>query len=91
MYPYYFIPVVTLTYSRQDKLIEMLKSLEDVQHLHKVIVIWNNPVRPTSQTEWPSIGVPIEVQGFFVPFQYFVKLILPILENCSLSFGDNVT
>ena len=57
------IPVVTLTYSRQDLLIQMIKSLEGVRFLHKVIIIWNNPDRPTRNFKLPSIGVPIEVMA----------------------------
>ena len=50
-----------LTYDREAILIEALQRLSGLKYLHKVIVVWNHPVDPPVELEWPDIGVQIEV------------------------------
>lgn len=53
--------VVILTYDRNQVLLDALGRLKDLDHLAKVVVVWNNQVRPSSDLKWPDIGVPIDV------------------------------
>ena len=53
--------VVVLTYDRELILIESLQRLANLRYLNRVIVIWNNKVMPSSELEWPDIGVPLHV------------------------------
>ncbi len=38
-----------------------INDLRGLKHLDKVVVVWNNPVDPPSNTTWPHIGAPIVV------------------------------
>ena len=53
--------VVMLTYERNDVLVDALGRLKDLDHLAKVVVVWNNPDPPPSDLKWPEIGVSIDV------------------------------
>ena len=53
--------IVILTYNRELILVESLQRLSGLKYLNKVIVIWNNPAMPSSELEWPDIGVPLHV------------------------------
>eukprot|EP00795_Rhopilema_esculentum_P008515 gene8515-14514_t len=53
--------VVILTYDRELILVESLQRLSNLKYLNRVIVIWNNPIMPSKELEWPEIGVPIHV------------------------------
>lgn len=53
--------VILLTYERNTVLIQALDRLTDLDHLSKVIVVWNNPSPPPDNMQWPDIGVPLEV------------------------------
>ena len=53
--------VVILTYERNQVLIEAVTRLRDLDHLAKVVVVWNNPNPPPSSFKWPEIGVAIDV------------------------------
>ena len=53
--------IVMLTYERNLVLLQALDRLSDLDSLSKVIVVWNNPSPPTSDMQWPDIGVPLEV------------------------------
>lgn len=53
--------IVILTYDRELILVESLQRLSGLKYLNKVIVIWNNPIMPSSELEWPDIGVPLHV------------------------------
>ena len=50
-----------LTYERETVLIQALQRLKGIPFLNKVLVIWNNPVPPSTDLRWPDIGVPLEV------------------------------
>lgn len=53
--------VVMLTYERNEVLLQALERLSDLDGLSKVVVVWNNPSPPSSNMNWPDIGVPLEV------------------------------
>lgn len=53
--------VVVLTYDRNEVLVEALERLKDLDHLAKVVVVWNNPAPPPASVKWPDIGVPVDV------------------------------
>ena len=53
--------VVILTYDRNTVLLDALGRLKDLDHLAKVVVVWNNQVLPPSDLKWPDIGVAIDV------------------------------
>ena len=53
--------IVVLTYDRELILIESLLRLANLRYLNRVIVIWNNKLMPSSELEWPDIGVPLHV------------------------------
>lgn len=52
---------VILTYDRNDVLVDALLRLKDLDHLAKVVVVWNNHEPPPPVMKWPDIGVPIDV------------------------------
>ena len=58
--------VVVLTYDRELILIESLQRLANLRYLNRVIVIWNNKVMPSSELEWPDIGVPLHVCNLLI-------------------------
>lgn len=53
--------VIMLTYERNDVLLEALGRLKDLDHLAKVVVVWNNPSLPPAGIKWPEMGVPVDV------------------------------
>lgn len=53
--------VVVLTYERNNVLVDALLRLKDLDHLAKVVVVWNNPDLPLETMKWPEIGVPVDV------------------------------
>jgi len=53
--------VVMLTYEREQVLINSLARLYGLPYLNKVLVVWNSPQPPSSDLQWPDIGVPIHV------------------------------
>ena len=53
--------VVMLTYQRNTVMVEAVERLSGLPHLHKVIVVWNNPEDISSIT-MPNIDVPVEVE-----------------------------
>ena len=53
--------VVMLTYEREQVLINSLARLYGLPYLNKVLVVWNSPNPPSSDLQWPDIGVPIHV------------------------------
>jgi len=53
--------VVMLTYQRNTVMVEAVERLNGLPHLHKVIVVWNNPEDVSSIT-MPNIDVPVEVE-----------------------------
>lgn len=52
---------VILTYERNEVLVDALVRLKDLDHLAKVVVVWNNPHPPPASMKWPDIGVPVDV------------------------------
>jgi len=60
-YPLEQFTIIMLTYDRNLILIEALLRLSGMKYLHKVIVVWNNPLDPPKDLQWPDIGVKIEV------------------------------
>lgn len=62
-YPIEQFTIVMLTYERELVLMEALGRLAGLQHLNKVIVVWNSPQDPSPDLKWPSIGVPIHVSA----------------------------
>ena len=55
--------ILILTYERNQVLLEALARLKDLDHLAKVVVVWNSPTPPPSGMQWPDIGVSIDVSG----------------------------
>lgn len=55
--------IVILTYERNQVLIEAMTRLRDLDHLAKVVVVWNSPNPPPSSLKWPDVGVSVEVSG----------------------------
>jgi len=53
--------IVMLTYDREAILMEALQRLSGMKYLNKVVVVWNHPVDPASDLEWPDIGVELQV------------------------------
>jgi len=53
--------IVMLTYQRNAVMVEAVERLSGLPHLHKVIVVWNNPEDVPSDLTMPNIDVPIEV------------------------------
>ena len=53
--------VVMLTYERENVLVEAIDRLRDLDHLSKVVVVWNSQNSPSASLKWPEIGVPIDV------------------------------
>lgn len=53
--------ILMLTFERDKVLVEALERLKDLDHLAKVVVVWNNPNRPAEDMKWPNIGAPIDV------------------------------
>lgn len=60
--------VLMLTYDREVILMEALQRLSGMKYLNKVIVVWNHPVNPSKNLQWPDIGVKIEVCIFVILF-----------------------
>lgn len=60
-YPEEQFTVVMLTYERNEVLVEALKRLRDLDHLAKVVVVWNGLEPPPDGMSWPELGVPLEV------------------------------
>ncbi len=60
--PFLFV-VLIQTYDRLQALRSCLKDLKGLLHLDKVVVIWNNPTEPPTDTTWPDIGVPLLVSS----------------------------
>ena len=56
--------ILMLTYDREAILMEALQRLSGLKYLNKVIVVWNHPIDPAVDLEWPDIGVEIEVKPF---------------------------
>jgi len=54
--------LVTMTYHRNERLLQFLASFEACPYLAKVVVVWNNEEDPPSNMTWPDIGVPVEVR-----------------------------
>ena len=61
-YPHEGFTLVTMTYHRNERLLEFLASFEGCPYLAKVVVVWNNEEDPPSNMTWPDIGVPVEVR-----------------------------
>ncbi|XP_070209496.1 exostosin-like 3 [Littorina saxatilis] len=53
--------IVMLTYERETVLIQALQRLKGIPFLNKVLVVWNNPMPPSTDLRWPDISVPLEV------------------------------
>lgn len=60
--------VVILTYDRDLVMLDALARLKDLDHLAKVVVVWNNKLPPAPNLQWPDIGVPIDVSCCFLCF-----------------------
>lgn len=61
-YPNEQFTIVLLTYERKVLLARTLERLKGMAYLNKVIVIWNGiNQKPTQDTIWPDIGVPLEL------------------------------
>ena len=54
--------IVILTYDRELILTESLQRLAGLKYLNRIIVVWNNPVMPSKELDWPDIGIPIHVR-----------------------------
>ncbi len=58
--PFLFV-VLIQTHDRLRALRSCIKDLKGLLHLDKVVVIWNNPTEPPTDTTWPDIDVPLLV------------------------------
>ncbi len=54
--------IVMLTYERDDVLLAALGRLKDLDHLAKIVVVWNNPHPPPKAMQWPEIGIAVDVR-----------------------------
>ena len=54
--------VLILTYERNQVLLDTVGRLANMDHLAKVLVVWNNPTPPPDSMKWPDIGVAVEVR-----------------------------
>lgn len=69
-YPVEEFTIVMLTYDREAILIEALKRLSGMKYLNKIVVVWNHPVDPAADLEWPDVGVDFEVRSNEVTYLY---------------------
>lgn len=53
--------IIMLTYERDEVLMQAVLRLKDLPHLNKVVVVWNSPKQPSSNLQWPDIGVEVAV------------------------------
>ncbi len=58
--------IIILTYNREMILLESLQRLAGLKYLNRVLVIWNNPAKPSDELDWPNIGVPIHVSALLL-------------------------
>lgn len=56
-----YFTVVMLTYRREEVVKESIERLRQLDHLAKVILVWNDPDNSPFLVEWPSLSVPLEV------------------------------
>ncbi|XP_003386458.1 PREDICTED: exostosin-like 3 [Amphimedon queenslandica] len=56
-----YFTVVMLTYRREEVVKESIERLNGLDHLAKVIVVWNDPDTSPYTIEWPTLSVPVEV------------------------------
>ena len=61
-----YFSVVIQTYRRVKSLLLLIKDLNDMSNLDKVLIIWNDPVKPPDDLKWPTIHVPVQVLEFCV-------------------------
>ena len=54
--------IVMLTYERNEVLLDALNRLHDLDHLAKIVVVWNNPGPPPEDFKWPKIDIAIDVR-----------------------------
>lgn len=59
--PEEYFTVVMLTYRREEVVKESVERLRDLDHLAKVILVWNDPDSDPFAVDWPSINVPLQV------------------------------
>lgn len=53
---------VVLAYDRIDSLFSIIKSLQLVPSLSKILVVWNNPDKsPPPSSEWPPVNRPLQI------------------------------
>lgn len=85
--------IVILTYERNQVLLENIGRLANVDHLAKVLVVWNNPRPPPDSMHWPDIGVALEVFLTFVwviSFIVVVKMFKIVISSCSWMESKNL-
>ena len=73
-FPHEGFTLVTMTYHRNERLLEFLASFEACPYLAKVVVVWNNEEDPPSNMTWPDIGVPVEVRCVCVEGRFLTNV-----------------
>ena len=53
---------MVLAYDRVDSLFEVIKRVSQSENLKKIIVVWNNLIKPPpAQNQWPDVGRKITI------------------------------
>ncbi|KAF8563613.1 hypothetical protein P879_11192 [Paragonimus westermani] len=84
--------VVMLYYNRWDVLLDSIKALKSVAHLHSVIIVWNHPVGPSPEVILPKMPFPMKI--FKAHNNSLNNRFLPldlIQTEAILSLDDDVT
>ena len=67
------ITVVIQTYRRVKSLLLLIKDFNGMSNLDKVLIIWNDPVKPPDDLKWPTIHVPVQVINGAVKNNNFIR------------------
>ena len=70
--PEEYFTVVMLTYRREEVVRESIERLKGLDHLAKVILVWNDPDTSPYSMEWPNLPVPLEVTIDIVSLLVFI-------------------
>lgn len=53
--------IMMLTYKRTETMLRLLKHLNELPKLNKVLIIWNNKDPPHPGLKWPNVTYPVKV------------------------------
>ena len=77
--PEEYFTVVMLTYRREEVVKESIERLNGLDHLAKIIVVWNDPDTSPYTIEWPTLSVPVEVNCFLLLLLLLLFLCINII------------